>query len=120
ETLRQMQESDRDVVDFTATPMLRGSVTAVGDHPVAALKPRGPEALTLLAGDVPLTYRGQLPATSKLVEGEWWPADYQGPPRVSLHQNLRSGLGVKLGDQLTFSIFGDTIVATVANFRDYS
>ena len=120
ETLRQMQATDPDVIDFTTTPMLRGSVTAVGETPVAALKPRGSEALMLLSGDVPLTYRQQLPATSKLVEGEWWPADYQGPPLVSLHQNLRSGLGVKLGDKLTFSIFGDTIVATVASFRDYS
>src|SRR3569623_1250472 len=50
----------------------------------------------------------------------WWPADQQGPPLVSLHQNLRSGLGIKLGDRLTFSIFGDTITAEVANFRDYS
>jgi putative ABC transport system permease protein len=120
ETLRQMRAADSDVVDFTATPMLRGSVTAVGASPVATLKPRGSEALMLLSGDVPLTYRPELPVTSKLVEGEWWPADYQGPPLVSLHQNLRSGLGVKLGDQVTFSIFGDTIVATVASFRDYS
>ena len=50
-----------------------------------------------------------MPATSKLVEGEWWPADYAGPPLVSLHQSLRSGLGVKLGDHVTFDMFGDTI-----------
>jgi putative ABC transport system permease protein len=120
ETLRQMRTTDSDVVDFTATPMLRGSVTAVGESPIATLEPRGSEALMLLSGDVPLTYRRELPATSKLVEGEWWPPDYQGPPLVSLHQNLRLGLGAKLGDQLTFSIFGDTIVATIASFRDYS
>ena len=37
ETLRQMQATDPDVVDFTTTPMLRGSVTAVGETPVAAV-----------------------------------------------------------------------------------
>src|SRR5262249_42879110 len=118
-TLKQMQATGGDIVDFTATPMLRGSVTAVHDTPVAELKPRGSEALFLLSGNVPLTYRTQLPAASKLVEGTWWPADYQGPPLVSLHQSLRSGLGVKIGDKVTFSIFGDSITATVANFRDY-
>ena len=45
---------------------------------------------------------------------------YSGPPLVSLHQNLRSGLGVKLGDELTFTIFGEPVTARVANFRDYS
>jgi len=100
--------------------MLRGAVTAVNGTAVDALKPRGSEALFLLSGDVPLTYRVQLPSASKLVEGEWWPADYSGPPLVSLHQSLRSGLGVKLGDKVTFEIFGDAITATIANFRDYS
>jgi putative ABC transport system permease protein len=118
--LKSMQAQGTDVVEFTATPMLRGGITAVNDTPVAALKPRGTEALFLLSGDIPLTYRTQMPSTSKLVEGDWWAADYAGPPLVSLHQSLRSGLGLKLGDKVTFEIFGDSITATVANFRDYS
>ena len=118
--LNSMEGPTSDIVDFTATPMLRGSVTAVNDTPTPSLKARGSEALFLLSGDIPLTYRPQMPATSKLVEGTWWPADYSGPPLVSLHQSLRSGLGLKLGDKVTFDIFGDTITATVANFRDYS
>lgn len=120
EKLEALQVDGGDIVDFTATPMLRGAVLAVNGTPVASLKPRGSEALFLLSGDVPLTYRVELPAASRLVEGEWWPADYSGAPLVSLHQSLRSGLGVKLGDQITFDIFGDTITAKVANFRDYS
>ena len=118
--LDSMQAPGGDITGFTATPMLRGSVTAVRDTPVSALRPRGPEALFLLSGNVPLTYRPRLPPASKLVEGKWWPPDYQGPPLVSLHQSLRSGLGVRVGDKMTFSVFGDTITATVANFRDYS
>src|SRR5690606_21259457 len=110
----------RGITRFTVTPMLRGEVAAVGDTPADTLRPRGPEASFLLSGEVPLTYRTQLPSSSKLVAGEWWPDDYQGPPLLSLHQNLRSGLGVDIGDQLTFTIFGEEITAEVANFRDYS
>jgi putative ABC transport system permease protein len=109
-----------DVTRFTATPMLRGTLTAVNGTPVAALTPRGPEASFLLSGEVPMTYRAQMPASSRLVQGGWWAADYAGPPKVSLHQSLRGGLGLKLGDRLTFSVFGDDITAEVANFRDYS
>jgi putative ABC transport system permease protein len=61
-----------------------------------------------------------LPASSRLVSGEWWPADYAGPGLVSLHQSLRSGLGVDLGDTLTFTIFGEAVTVTIASFRDYS
>jgi len=118
--LSALQAADSDIVDFTTTPMLRGAVTAVNGTPVDALQPHGSEALFLLSGDVPLTYRVQLPKASRLVEGAWWPADYSGPPLVSLHESLRSGLGVRVGDKITFDIFGDAITATVANFRDYS
>jgi putative ABC transport system permease protein len=100
--------------------MLRGVLTAVNGKPVSDLQPRGSEASFLLSGEIPLTFRTKLPETSRLVEGQWWPAGYQGPPLVSLHQNLRSGLGIKIGDRLTFSVFGDSITAEVANFRDYS
>jgi putative ABC transport system permease protein len=119
--LHQMeQDASGDVTRFTATPMLRGSLVAVNDTPVDQLQPRGPEASFLLSGEVPMTYRAQMPASSRLVQGEWWAPDYSGTPKISLHQSLRGGLGLKLGDKLTFDIFGDQVTAEVANFRDYS
>jgi putative ABC transport system permease protein len=118
-TLQQMKDTGT-IVDFTATPMLRGALTAINGTPVSELRTRGPEASFLLSGDVPVTYRAQLPASSKLIEGEWWPADYAGEPLVSLHQSLRAGMGLKLGDELTFNVFEETVTARIANFRDYS
>ena len=98
--------------------MLRGLVTAINGNPTAGMQPRGPEASFLLAGEVPMTFRAELPANSKIVAGEWWPADYAGPPLVSLHESLRNGLGINLGDEVTFTIFGDEIKAKVASFRE--
>ncbi len=120
DALKALQAKDGDVSRFTSTPMLRGSLAAVNDTSAAAISARGPEASFLLSGEVPLTFRTELPASSKLVAGEWWPADYQGVPLVSLHQSLRSGLGVEIGDELTFTIFGESVTARVASFRDYS
>ena len=106
ETLQALKDEGGDIAGFTAAPMLRGALTAVNGTPAGALRPRGPEASFLLSGEVPLTFRRDLPSASRLVAGQWWPADYQGPALVSLHQSLRSGLGVNLGDELTFTIFG--------------
>jgi putative ABC transport system permease protein len=120
ETLQALMEEGDDITHFTATPMLRGALSAVSGTAASALRPRGPEASFLLSGEVPLTFRQELPSSSRLVAGQWWPADYQGPALVSLHQSLRSGLGVDIGDQLTFTIFGEDIGAEIASFRDYS
>lgn len=120
EQLETLAAAGNGMTRFVSTPMLRGSLTSVRDIPAADLVTRGPEATFLLAGEVPLTFRTHLPSSSRVTDGQWWPADYTGPAQVSLHQSLRNGLGVELGDTLTFSIFGEPVTATIASFRDYS
>lgn len=113
-------KAEGGIASVTTTPMLRGSVTAINGQPVENLTVHGAEAAFLVSGDIPMTYRTQLPAASRVVAGDWWPADYSGPPLVSLHQNLMESLGLKLGDTITVDMFGDSITAKIANFRDYS
>ncbi len=120
ETIRAMAAGGSGISAFTTTPMLRGRLLEINGKPVTSEQARGTEALFLLSGEVPVTYRQQLPATSRVVEGQWWSENYDGPPLLSLHESLRSGLGLKLGDTLTFDIFGDRITAGVGNFREYS
>jgi len=120
ETLESMARADGDIARFLATPMLRGALTHIAGVPAETVRTRGPEATFLLSGEVPLTWRTELPASSRITSGAWWPADYDGPGLVSLHQSLRSGLGVDLGDTLTFSIFGEAVTVAIASFRDYS
>lgn len=120
DTLRGLSGPGTNITQFIATPMLRGALTDINGVPAANVRTHGPEATFLLSGEVPLTYRDVMPASSKLVSGTWWPADYDGPGEVSLHQSLRYGLGVNLGDTLTFAIFGDAVTVKITSFRDYS
>jgi putative ABC transport system permease protein len=59
-----------------------------------------------------------MPEGTRLVAGQWWPADYAGPPLISLDASLARGFGVGIGDTLTLSILGREIEATVASTRD--
>src|SRR3546814_18561131 len=52
-----------------------------------------------------------------LVDGQWWPADYHGPPLVSIEQQVAASLGLALGDTLTVNILGVEVQAKVASFR---
>ncbi|MDB5473562.1 MAG: hypothetical protein JWP99_865 [Devosia sp.] len=120
EALQAMSGPRTDIPFFVATPMLRGALTRINGVVPEMVPTRGPEATFLLSGEVPLTFRSQMPITSRLTEGDWWPPGYTGPGLVSLHQSLRSGLGVNIGDTLTFLIFGESITVEIANFREYS
>lgn len=98
------------------TPMLRGRVVAVKGVPADKVK-ASPESNWALRGDRGLTYAATLPEGSRLTEGEWWPADYAGPPLVSLVDEIAHGIGVKIGDEITVNVLGRDITAKVANLR---
>lgn len=118
-TLEGMVGTVPEMVDFKSSPMLRGAVTAVNGTDARAIKNPPGEAAFLLSGDIPLTWLSDLPAGTTVVDGEWWPADYSGPPLISLRTTMKEELGVKVGDTITFDLFGEPFEATIANFRDY-
>jgi putative ABC transport system permease protein len=97
-------------------PMLRGRIMAANGVAAEELKP-APSAAWVLQSDRGITYANDVPAGSRLVQGEWWNADYQGPPLVSLEQRIAEGLGLKLGDPITVNVLGRNITARVANLR---
>ena len=97
-------------------PMMRGRIARVAG--VAADKVRAREnAQWVLDGDRGITYAATPPKGAEIVAGQWWPADYAGPPLVSVDSDIAKGLGLKLGDNLTVNVLGRDVTAKVANFR---
>lgn len=104
------------VREVNKVPSLRGRITAVNGVPAAdALK--DPRQRWVLAGDRGFTYQAEKPAGDRFLAGEWWPADYSGPPLVSVGDQIASAFGIGPGDTLTVTILGRDITATVANVR---
>jgi putative ABC transport system permease protein len=81
------------------------------------MKELPPEAW-FLRGDRGLTYSPTLPQGSRIVAGRWWPADYSGPPLVSLDVEAARAVGLKVGDSLTVSVLGREIEARIASLRE--
>jgi putative ABC transport system permease protein len=59
-----------------------------------------------------------VPQGSDVVEGAWWPADYRGPPLVSLDREAAEILGLGIGDTITVSVLGREIEARIASLRE--
>lgn len=97
-------------------PMVRGRIVGVNGVPAEELRAR-PEAAWVLQGDRGITYADAVPAGSRVVEGEWWGAHYDGPPLLSLDQRIADGLGLKLGDAVTVNVLGRAVTAHIANLR---
>ncbi|PPD42344.1 MAG: glycosyl transferase family 1 [Methylocystis sp.] len=97
-------------------PMMRGRMTEVKGVPVSQLTIADDQKWAF-EGDRGVTFSRELPANSTLANGEWWPADYSGPPLVSLEQKVAEGIGVAVGDDIKVNVLGRDIVAKVANLR---
>jgi putative ABC transport system permease protein len=97
-------------------PMLRGRIVAAGGIPAEQLKPAS-NAAWVLQSDRGITYADEVPAGSRVVEGEWWKADDHGPPLVSFEKRIADGLGLKLGDSVTVNVLGRLVTARIANLR---
>lgn len=96
-----------------ATPSLRGSISAIKGVPVARLKTQS----WVARGERTLTWSAAVPPRNEVVSGRWWPADYRGPPLVSIEDRAAEALGVRIGDMLTISVLGVDVPARIANFR---
>jgi len=97
-------------------PMLRGRIVSAGGIPAEQIKPKE-DAAWVLQSDRGITYSNEVPAGSRLVEGDWWEPGYDGPPLVSFEKKIADGLGLKLGDSVTVNVLGRNITATIANMR---
>jgi len=107
-----------NVSDIEQTPMLRGRVTAVDGVNSNDVGPG--DDRWFLRGDRGLTFAAAAPPETKLVRGEWWPADYNdaSKPLVSISADIGRAFDLEPGDTLTINVLGRDITAEIANWRE--
>jgi putative ABC transport system permease protein len=104
------------VRESDAMPSLRGRIVKLNGVPVEQAKVAEAARWTLQS-ERGLTYTAALPRGSRIVAGRWWPAQYRGPPQVSMDAGIARGLGLKLGDTVTVDVLGHEMTARLASLR---
>ncbi len=98
-------------------PMVRARMTAINSEPAASIKPKDERGRGFLEREQNLTWAATLMDDNQLIEGHWWtPQDY-GKPLVSISSEYQETLHLKLGDELTFDVAGETLQVRVASIR---
>ena len=103
--------------EINIVPALRGTITAFGGQRVADLEEL-PSGAWFLRGERGLTYSPHVPEGSEVVAGSWWPADYAGPPLVSIDREVARVLGIGIGDTIAVNLLGREIEARIASLRE--
>ena len=102
--------------DFRRTPMIRGRIVSLKGVPAKDAHV-APDAKWAVAGDRGITYAATPPPGTVIVEGQWWPANYNGPPLISFDAALAKGMGLTIGDKIVLNVLGREIEGTIASLR---
>ena len=107
-------ENDPEVSRIDSAPMLRGILTQINGRPAEEVA--GDH--WVVQGDRGISYAAAVPDRTTITDGEWWGADYDGPPQISFAAEEAEEMGLVLGDVLTLNILGRDITATITSLRE--
>lgn len=98
-------------------PNVRGRLIEInGEEPTEELRTKH----NALQRELNLTWTTDLPASNKIVEGQWWDSWKRSANQlvgVSVEQETAQKLGLKLGDKLRFSMGGLILDSEISSIR---
>lgn len=98
-------------------PLIRGRLSAVRGVPVEDYAFPSAQGENFVRREANLTWSAELPESNRVTAGEWWPADYAGDMQVSLEDKFAANIGANIGDELEFSVGGETVTARITSLR---
>ena len=105
------------ISDVQTTPVLRARVAALAGVDAADITP--PEDVSwILRGDRAITWQASPPRGAAIIDGAWWPEDYQGAPLISMSKEAFDKFNLSLGDTIKLNVLGREVIATIANTRE--
>ena len=99
-------------------PMIRGRLQSIAGQAISpASFPDDERAQRLVEREFNLSWRVDMPVGNRLVAGSWFTPDEAGQGLVSVEDGLAQTLGIKLGDELVFTVAGVEKKVRVSNLR---
>ncbi len=108
-------ETDPALSDLQSSPFMRAIILSVNDVPAEAALKRQNKSW-VIEGDRSFAWAAE-PTGAELLAGEWWDADYDGPPLISAEEDVQEAFDLKPGDRITYSVLGRRFTSEVANIR---
>jgi putative ABC transport system permease protein len=109
-----LAERGLDGVQFT--PLARARISHVNGQPLREYEARDARAQDELNDEINLTWTADLGEDNQLVAGQWWDAG-DTKPQLSIEEDLLAEIGLSLGDELTYSIGGESIAFKITSVR---
>ena len=101
----------------TFMPLIRARMSTINGESVKDREYPDPGGRWMANREANLSFAATLSSSNEILQGEWWPEDYSGPPLVSVEEEAALETGLTIGDRMTFVIAGRELEATIASIR---
>jgi putative ABC transport system permease protein len=98
------------------SPLVRARMTAINGEDINQISFEDPQGERWAKRESNLSFSDEMQTGNELKQGEWWQAGTT-KNEVSVEEDFGRELNVKLGDELSFTIAGEPVSATVTSFR---
>lgn len=109
--------AEHGFADLKFWPMTRARLTALNGQPVDGDTFADPETRDWINREFNLSWTDRFGDDNTLIDGQWWPADTQGEPWLSVEDYGVERLGLKIGDTLTLQFADGERTLSVYNTR---
>jgi putative ABC transport system permease protein len=104
-------------VETRIYPMVRARLTKINGRAISTDDYESERAKHLVTREFNLSWSGELPAASHVIEGQWWSSEQNGQPLLSLEEGIGESLRIGMHDNVTFDINGTEVPLQVTNLR---
>jgi putative ABC transport system permease protein len=98
-------------------PMVRGRLTSLNGQPVEGLRFGTEGGENFATREQNISWASELGTDNRIVAGHWFGPEDTGKPLVSLATEIQESLHLKVGDQLSLDIAGESFAVRVASVR---
>ena len=104
----------KNIVRPELYPMVRARLVAVNGRPVSEADYAEERAKRLVEREFNLSYMTELPSHNQIAAGRWLDP---GAAELSVEQGIAERLGWRLGDELTWTVGGESFSARITSLR---
>ncbi|MBT8103361.1 MAG: FtsX-like permease family protein [Gammaproteobacteria bacterium] len=109
--------ADRRLNVPTFTPLVRARMTTINGESVKEREYPNEDGRWLANREANLSWSAELSASNELLDGDWWPPGYDGPPLISIEEESAVNAGLSIGDRLNFFVAGQEVEGEIASIR---
>ena len=113
EQIRKIDYEAKQIV----VPLISARIEAINDKDPMELIDKKNKSFWFINGERRISWAKVPPANNPVVEGKWWEEDERNELKLSIDQKVAKDLRLKIGDSMTFNIYGNSVSGIIYNLR---